>query len=257
MLSRDELKEFCRLTGYSLGQVEKDYLQHYILSSLGRRSGSSLVFKGGTCLQKIYGLDRFSEDLDFIATKDFDLKVALEHVGKDLEKLGYPIDLRKSRRDGDKKSFRMMIEGPLFNGRDISKCSITVDVSSRSDLIKGPLTKRLVPIYNEITPYTVYYMDASEIMAEKVRALITRNKARDLYDLYFLILKKVETDIETIQLKISIYNIKLKRSDIPKAIEYHKKIWTSELTALIPGNLPDFVDVSNIVLKKMAELEYE
>ena len=251
MLARAELKEFCRITGYALGQVEKDYLQHHILSYLGRRSGSSLVFKGGTCLQKIYGLDRFSEDLDFTATQNFNLKIALEHVGRDMETLGFPIHLNRSRRKGEKNSFRIMIDGPLFSGRDASRCSITVDMSTRGDLIKDPLTKKLVPIYTEITPYTVYYMNASEIMAEKVRALITRNKARDLYDLYFLIMKNVETDIETIQSKLSVYNIKLRRSDIPKAIENYKKIWTPELTALVSGSIPSFEEVSSIVRNKL------
>jgi predicted nucleotidyltransferase component of viral defense system len=254
MLTREELKEFCRITGYALGQVEKDYLQHYILSYIGRRSGSSLVFKGGTCLQNIFGLDRFSEDLYFTAIQDFDLKNALEHVGKDIELLGFPIQLRNSRRKGEKNSFRMMIEGPLFIGSEVSRCSITIDMSSRGDIIRGPLTKKLVSIYTEITPYVIYYMNASEIMAEKVRALITRNKARDLYDLYFLIQKKVETDIETIQSKLSVYDIKLKKSDISKAIEDHRKIWTSELSALVSGVIPDFKDVSNIVQKKLSML---
>ena len=250
MLTRAELKDFCRITGYALGQVEKDYLQHHILSYLGRQSGRSLVFKGGTCLQKIYGLDRFSEDLDFTAAHNFDLKIALEHVSRDMEILGFPVHLNKSRK-GEKNSFRIMIEGPLFNGRATSRCSITVEMSTRGDLIKDPLTKKLVPIYTEITPYTVYYMDASEIMAEKVRALITRTKARDLYDLYFLIMKNVETDIETIRSKLSVYNIKLKRSDIPKVIENYKKIWTPELKALVSGSIPDYEEVSSIVRKKL------
>jgi predicted nucleotidyltransferase component of viral defense system len=98
-------------------------------------------------------------------------------------------------------------------------------------------------------------MDASEIMAEKVRALITRTKARDLYDLYFLIMKNVETDIETIRSKLSVYNIKLKRSDIPKVIENYKKIWTPELKALVSGSIPDYEEVSSIVRKKLSIID--
>ena len=65
---------FCMLTksellGYKTWpnryQLEKDYLQYAVLLEIFKRSKGGLVFKGGTALQKCYGLDRFSEDLDF------------------------------------------------------------------------------------------------------------------------------------------------------------------------------------------------
>jgi len=51
-MNRDELKEYIGTTAFSLGHVEKDYFQHIILSGFSRRLSSSLVFKGGTALQK-------------------------------------------------------------------------------------------------------------------------------------------------------------------------------------------------------------
>ncbi|EFD92374.1 MAG: hypothetical protein BJBARM5_0891 [Candidatus Parvarchaeum acidophilus ARMAN-5] len=46
-------------------QLEKSYLQTLLLYELYARFEKSLVFKGGTALKFFYGLNRFSEDLDF------------------------------------------------------------------------------------------------------------------------------------------------------------------------------------------------
>ena len=47
--------------------MERDYVLSWLLAGLANQKElqKSLVFKGGTCLRKCYGRDRFSEDLDF------------------------------------------------------------------------------------------------------------------------------------------------------------------------------------------------
>ena len=69
-MNRNELRRYIGITGYSLGQVEKDYFQHIVLAALSRKMAGSLVFKGGTALQKAGVVSRFSEDLDFTLTGD-------------------------------------------------------------------------------------------------------------------------------------------------------------------------------------------
>jgi len=59
MLTRKELESFRNVLGFNLGQAEKDYLQHLLLFLMSKNARSELVFKGGTCLQKAYGLGRF------------------------------------------------------------------------------------------------------------------------------------------------------------------------------------------------------
>ena len=52
----------------------KEELQNYILSYIYNSSKyRNLIFTGGTCLRKIYGLPRLSEDLDFDFTTPFSL----------------------------------------------------------------------------------------------------------------------------------------------------------------------------------------
>ena len=45
-------------------------------------------------------------------------------------------------------------------------------------------------------------MDPKEIMSEKIRALMTRTKARDLYDIYFLVRKNVKLDTQLVAKKL-------------------------------------------------------
>ena len=54
-------------TGFAERLVEKDYFCSLLLSHFAADDASNLVFKGGTCLAKIYAtFYRLSEDLDFV-----------------------------------------------------------------------------------------------------------------------------------------------------------------------------------------------
>lgn len=53
-------------TGFTASLIEKDYFCSLVLDYLFRHQ-TGLVFKGGTCLSKVYfDFYRLSEDLDFI-----------------------------------------------------------------------------------------------------------------------------------------------------------------------------------------------
>jgi len=63
------LAQAAKRSGVILGVVERDFAQGYLLEALAAEPAlsSTLVFKGGTALKKVYFGDayRFSEDLDF------------------------------------------------------------------------------------------------------------------------------------------------------------------------------------------------
>ena len=65
-----------KLGEYDLGNaVEQEnalqeLMQHYILASLSRAGlFAEAMFHGGTCLRIVYGINRFSQDLDFLLKK--------------------------------------------------------------------------------------------------------------------------------------------------------------------------------------------
>jgi len=70
MLFKEDLQKLTKISGFNLWQTEKDYLQHLFLLFLSKEAKREFVFKGGTALQKIYGLNRFSIDLDFTLSDD-------------------------------------------------------------------------------------------------------------------------------------------------------------------------------------------
>ncbi|MFW5946723.1 MAG: nucleotidyl transferase AbiEii/AbiGii toxin family protein, partial [Candidatus Natronoplasma sp.] len=55
------------------------------------------------------------------------------------------------------------------------------------EVLKDPIRKEIDPPYRDVLPYVIKIRDKDEIAAEKVRAILTRDKVRDVYDLYKLI----------------------------------------------------------------------
>ena len=249
MLNRDELSRFSKVTGLSMGQTELDYIHHPILSLLGRTTKNDWVFKGGTCLQKVLSLDRFSEDLDFTIIGRPDIERTIAKVVDGLGVLGMPGHIKwpRSSKGRNEGTFRVLVEGPLFEGRDLSRCSVLFNLSLREDLELVPKTDRVVPIHPDLPPYLVYHMDPSEMFAEKVRAMVTRDKARDLYDVGFLLQKGIALEIALVNRKLSLYSIKLSRTLVKQAILRKGPIWQKELTPLVHGPLLPFETVSKQV----------
>ena len=78
MIIDQMLKSYNTQTLYDKKNAMKEVMQELVLCGLSRAGFfKNAAFYGGTALRIFYGLDRFSEDLDFsltIVDKDFDLK---------------------------------------------------------------------------------------------------------------------------------------------------------------------------------------
>ena len=98
-------------------------------------------------------------------------------------------------------------------------------------------------------------MSEKEILAEKIRALITRNYARDLFDLWFLLNKKAEIDLKLINKKLSYYIKSFSKGEFVKAINLKKDIWKPELNPFIIGELPKFAEAKKLVLEKFKKFK--
>lgn len=245
MISKNELEEYAKLRGMkNMGQAEKDYFQNILLFIIYKHFGSELIFKGGTALSKCYGLNRFSEDLDFICKNEFDFKVIEEGLRR--FKIDFEIEKEEFERS---KSYIIRIKGALFNGNKNSMCRVILDFSFREEVIINPLIKSIGRFLEEIPSFDVCVMSKEEILAEKIRAILTRNKARDVYDLYFLVESGTKPNISLVNDKLNYYKMKFNKKEIVKAIKDKKEIWDSELSGLIE-NVPDF----NKVLDKILEV---
>ena len=61
------IREYAPANAIEQENMLAELMQHYVLASLSR-SGlfSAAMFHGGTCLRICHGMNRFSEDLDFL-----------------------------------------------------------------------------------------------------------------------------------------------------------------------------------------------
>ena len=114
---------------------------------------------------------------------------------------------------------RFLIHGPLYVGTRRSMCSLKMDISWREEIVMDPENITVYPIYDELFPYLALCMNKEEILSEKIRAILTRDANRDLYDLFFLIKKGIELDIDMVNKKLEFYDMEFERMNFESAIE--------------------------------------
>jgi hypothetical protein len=252
MLSIEELEHIGRLKGISRVNAEKDYLQDLLLFGMYSRISDELVFKGGTCLFKIYKLNRFSEDLDFTSRGGINPWKLFSKVISDLELLNVEGRIKEIKRYKNEVNVRMLFTGPLYNGSKESLCFIPINISLKERVVLEPRREMMIPLYREIPNFEVFAMQEHEILAEKIRAILTREKPRDVYDLWFLLCKRgLPFDITLVNKKLRLYNLKFDLVEFMKSIDIKKGLWKLDLQNLILSNLPEFENVREDISKKI------
>lgn len=168
--------------------VVREYLQARILGSLQRAGAMvAIAFHGGTALRFLYGLPRFSEDLDFAledSTHGFDIRDALRMLRSALEAEGYEIDLRVKTstpvQSGFVKFTGLLHELGLSARREESlRVKLEVDTKPPQGAgLETTLVRRFETLH-------LHHHDRSSLLAGKLHAVLQRawTKGRDLYDL--------------------------------------------------------------------------
>ncbi len=202
MITIEQLKEVAKLKGIrNLGYAEKDYLIDIILLSISRNTKNELVFKGGTCLYKFYKIDRFSEDIDFTLRKELDVDRLLEKIISDLKSFGIEAEIKIKKKALNSVMTTIRTKGPLYAGTsqtfsniriDINlKSSVDIDINLKSSVDIEPEVAKYSSLHPDIPTFSLVIMQEKEIFSEKIRTILTREKARDVYDLWFLLEKGV------------------------------------------------------------------
>jgi len=250
-MNREELGRYIGVTGMSLGHVEKDYIQHIVLGGLSRSAAGILVFKGGTALQKTGTVRRFSEDLDFTAREGSALERIASAARGSLHDYNFHSDLDALSDRETGLGFRLKVQGPLYrDGRGL--CTLRIEMSRREKVLLAPDTRELEPPYYDILPYRLEIMQNVEILAEKLRALSTRQKARDLYDAYMLLQKGVKPDIALADRKMEFYGRRLDVPALRRNLELLGPGWNRELEGLV-DDVPPFRKAFLMVRRALAE----
>lgn len=251
MIDLKNLREIGRVKGIqNLAQMEKDYFQELILLFISRNNEAGLIFKGGTCIYKLFSLDRFSEDLDFDGVPDTSFRT---RVVSFLGKYGYASRITTNNDFSDGLSLKILINGPLYSGKNESRCRIIMDFSDREKMAMEPSFITFYSLYDDIPPFPIWSMDAKEILAEKIRSLIQRKKARDLYDINFLLKKGVRTSLDTVNTKPGLYGDSYTEERFREGMLTARINWDRELKAFV-RHLQPFDNIESFVLNTINEM---
>ena len=196
MIHPKEINKRAVLYNVSDRQIEKDYVLTWILNGIANHEtlSKAFVFKGGTLLKKFYFEDyRFSEDLDFtlldesLTHEDFNEK--LEEVFAWVkEESNITLQHKEDgiHEESGSSQFYINFIGPLAGS--IDSRDIKIDIT-RGEKMEFPIEEK-----NAIITYTDLPKDSfplqcyslSEVLIEKMAALMGRTEPRDLYDFWYL-----------------------------------------------------------------------
>jgi predicted nucleotidyltransferase component of viral defense system len=161
--------------------VRREYCQHLFLSYFYQQPLTDQVyFKGGTALRMIYNSPRFSEDLDFSSslTDIHALEEAIVDALAEIARENVDVDIAEAKTTSG--GYLAIV---TFRGDDVP-VAVQLEISLR----EGEKQGEAVTIVSDFIPaYTILALAKEQLIDEKIQALLSRKKARDFYDLYFLL----------------------------------------------------------------------
>ena len=255
MIIQKELYDIAERLKIQPSVLDKDWVLGHFLNAMFEIESirNNFVFKGGTCLKKCYFSDyRYSEDLDFtLLDKDF-------KIDKELIKSIISIAGKKSGADFYLNKIKQQMYNNLPQGYEITiafwgadhkpnqavipverwQTKIKLDISFSEKILLQADVKQIFHPYSDfnIINNTVFVYPINEIISEKIRALMQRNRPRDIYDLYFLSQKVDKKEYSSIH-NLLAQKSKDKNLDCCKIENYinpvkarkNKRAWESSL----------------------------
>lgn len=172
--------------------VQQEVMQLIALSGLARGGFfEKAAFYGGTCLHLFYGMERFSEDMDFsLLSPDpkFDFEsyfpaireefaIAGKEVEMQLKHKGKPSSIESAFMKESSEVFRIG-----FTTQKQIKVKIEVDIDPPPDF-STEMKLMTRPVSRWIRAYSIGDLYAGKVSAALFRAWRSRVKGRDWYDL--------------------------------------------------------------------------
>lgn len=200
--------------------VIKEVMQEITLCALSKVGFFDVAaFYGGTALRIFYGLDRFSEDLDFslmTKNKDFDLSTYLPTLKVIVQSFGLNVDVEIKHKTLDSAIQSAFLKGDtieqflLFYPNDLvtginknEKVKIKFEIDTMPASLATYETKyRLLPM-----PYSIKLYDEASLFSGKIHAVICRSwksrvKGRDLYDFVFYLTRNTKFNLDHLREKL-------------------------------------------------------
>ena len=196
----------------------KEIVQEVALCGLSRAGFfKEAAFYGGTALRIFYGLDRFSEDLDFSLIKpneNFELKRYFSSLEKELAALGLQFSIEEKQKAQDSAIKSAFLKGNTkehilsvygsnlnINANEVIKIKFEIDTEPPA-FATFENKYRLLP-----SPYQVKLYDTPSLFAGKLHAVICRSwknriKGRDLYDYVFYLAHNASVNLAHLRARL-------------------------------------------------------
>jgi predicted nucleotidyltransferase component of viral defense system len=192
-------------TGFNATLIEKDYFCTVLLHYLYQQQNSPLVFRGGTCIGKVYAdFYRLSEDLDFLIATPPEASISvrrkqiapvkewMKRISDEMNILTLPEDF--TGHNSSRQYVAYVTYPSIFLTEEEARIKIEVGLREKPlmpptqmkarTLLMNPFTRKsLVPDIDLTT------LAMKEAIAEKLRAALTRldPAIRDFFDIDYLV----------------------------------------------------------------------
>lgn len=237
----------------------REILQEIVLYSLSDAGFfNHAVFYGGTALRILYGLPRFSEDLDFSLIKpdaSFDLSKYEKAVLETLKTYGFEAQIETKIKE------QSAVQSAFIKGNTIKHL---LAINAPEDIVKNFNAGKLLKIKFEVdtqpplnfeeeqklhltpAPFTVRSMKPSSLFAGKLHAILCRGwqnrpKGRDWYDMLWYIQNKYEVNLMHLATRLiqSCKALQNAEVELPKTID----LYTSQLIVELLQKKVDILDI--------------
>lgn len=266
MIKPAEIQKKAREAGVRDQQIEKDYILSWILQGIAQHEklSKTIVFKGGTVLKKVYFADyRFSEDLDFTLLENetsnqeiFEWFVeAFEYVRSEAN---IPLEIKDNNEHDDGGiNFFIGYVGPL--GGLGSNRKVKVDISRSEVLVFEPVKQNAFLGYTDQENHELLCYTLQEVLVEKLRSVMQRMQARDIYDVWYLLeIHGMDVDFYTAEFRAKCESKGIDPTEFhtkfEKRLPQYKGRWQSSLVDQI-RDLPDFDELMRAVKRHLKKFE--
>jgi predicted nucleotidyltransferase component of viral defense system len=215
------LDEKSKLHGGVQERALAEIIQSIALLGLSRSNFFDIAaFYGGTALRMLYGLDRFSEDLDFsLLTPNhaFSLSDYFTCIDAELKSFGIQAEITQKEKKIETatesafiktttKTQLMTIGVPSVLLGKIPRNSLT-KVKIEIDIDPPDGAETIVGFIDEPVPFAVRSYDLPSLFAGKMHALLARSwgnriKGRDWYDMVFYVRKGVPLSLKHLEARL-------------------------------------------------------
>jgi predicted nucleotidyltransferase component of viral defense system len=216
MIDLDEIKAKADEFGLHTSNVQRDYVFGWLIGGVFEVSSlrDVVALKGGNALRKAYfPATRFSDDIDFTTTQGLDPDALLRELNEVCRfaeaRTGVKFDVERNQIVGEqliergKRIYKLRLYFRDFSGNaDHIPLKVKVDVTE-FDRIQLPVqSRRLIHQYSDADDcgFEIRVVKLEEALADKMKCVIQRRYAFDLFDLVYGVFVNRELEVDRSEL---------------------------------------------------------